>query len=169
MGDGEECEMGKKGKGPDRAAIEGRRTLVAKGMLGHKSIRQIMKWIDEMPARQRPKDYAQSTIGRDMVAIRREWARVRVEIVDALVDEELARLNALAERVWEQAMGGKLEAVDRVLAIQRQRVALVSAGEGMDRAASGGLRVPLPARGQTRVQVDYVGDWREVLNRLPGE
>lgn len=163
--------MGRR-KAPDLAAIEAHRALVAAGVLARRSVRRIAADLargvpcgaceacEERGAcgqRVPVADCAPSTIGRDVQALRAEWAKVRMEKVDQLIGEEVARLNALEDGLWARAVAGNTEAVDRVVAIQRERVRLLRL------APSGGGIVPeLPSGGAARVQVtvEYVDDWR---------
>ncbi|MGH2353515.1 MAG: hypothetical protein ACRDJN_18070 [Chloroflexota bacterium] len=64
-------------------------------------------------------------IGRDVVALRQEWAKVRLEAVEQLFGEEVARWNSWEAAYWSKAVSGNVEAAKRVLAIQRERVRLL--------------------------------------------
>lgn len=84
---------------------------------------------------------------------------MRLEKVDQLVGEEVARLNALEDGLWAKAVAGNTDAVGRVVAIQRERVRLLRLAP----SGGGGLVPDLPSGGAARVQVtvEYVDDWRQ--------
>jgi hypothetical protein len=156
----------KTGRGGDAAAMEGRRTMVARGLLRRLSVRQIGMWLATLPEEERPADCSVATIFRDAQEVRREWKRERMELLDALLDEDLARLNELERALWDQAVAGRESAVDRCLAIQRQRAELVRPERTKEGGRDAGLRLPgVPAEGAMRLVVEYVDDWREELRR----
>ncbi len=68
--------------------------------------------------------YGKSSAHRDVLAIlgetRAEARDLALEVI--LLDSE--RLDDLTRVLWEKAMGGDLQVIDRLLAIIRQRVAL---------------------------------------------
>ena len=52
---------GRRGKG----AVEARRAVVAKGLMAHKSIREIAAELARLPAKARPRRCSPATVGRD--------------------------------------------------------------------------------------------------------
>ncbi len=169
---------------PTRAAVEARRALVAVRLLARRPIREIARELAALPEGERPVDCSRSTIARDALAIRAEWARARVDAMDQILGEDLARLAALEAEVYPRALTGDPAAVDRVLAIQRQRWQLlalaprpglvpgvpgvpgVSVGVGVAVGSdAGSVSGSAPA---LRVTVEYVDDWREARTEYAG-
>ena len=149
-------------RGPKAAALEGRRALVAARLLERKTVRQIARELLELPEGERPADCSPTAVGRDVLAIRGEWARFRRATVDALVGEELARLNALEAVWWPKALAGDGEATERVLAIIRERLRLFAPA-----GVRGAALLPAAPR-ELRARVEYVEDWRAVVAASAG-
>lgn len=92
-----------------------RRTKVATLLLAHATQGQIGTMLG----------VSRQTVNADVKAIRQQWREERAEAYDRYVAEDVKRLEALERAIWPQAMGGKLLAVDRVLAIISQRSQLI--------------------------------------------
>lgn len=60
---------------------------------------------------------SKTTVHRDLVKIRADWAERRSASYDRWVSEIVALLDAARKRVMPQVMNGSLRAVDRLLAI----------------------------------------------------
>ena len=169
----------RKQRAADEAGVDARRLEVARLLMEHKNYREIVKALKDLPAERRPASCSVPTVARDLKELREEWALARRTLVEELVDEEVARLNEL-EKVWwpkalDAASGVQGEATDKVLAIQRQRSALlgltgnkaaavqVMAGAAAS-AGAGGVNTegPLPAGAQVKVLVTYVDDRRDL-------
>jgi hypothetical protein len=158
--------MGMKGK----AGTEARNRLVAEMALKRMSVREIAAALTVLPAKQRPKGRSPSAVGRDLKALKEEWAAARRALVDELVDEEVARLNALEGVWWPKATDVESErqgeATDKVLAIQRQRAQYLKIGPGgragvsveAGAAAGGSVNTPVSAM---KIRVELVDDGRE--------
>lgn len=152
--------------------MEARRAVVARGLLAHKSIREIAAELARLPARERPRRCSPATVGRDALAVRAEWAKLRGEAVEAMVGEDLARLEALEAVWWPKALKAEEAATDKVLAIQRQRAGLLGVGAGGTRmTVEAGTKVSAGTEGESggqgqqvtqgmRVVVEFVDDWR---------
>lgn len=155
---------------------EERQLEVARLLLERKNYRQIMTALLALPPGRRPAKVSLGTISRDVKALREAWAAERGRLTEELVAEEVARLNALEGVWWPKAMEAGDKATDKVLAIQRQRAALLglsgSGGRGavqvtagaMAAAGSGGVNEsgPLPAGAQVKVLIEYVDDRRDL-------
>ena len=158
--------------------VEWRRMRVAQGMLAHKSVRQIQTELALLAEEGMGKQCSTGTVGNDMKAVRALWATERKQAVEELVAEDLVRLRELEKRWWDEATGKGEEAgeaSERVMAIMRQRAALlwmgmnakpavqVTAG-AMASAGSGGVNEsgPLPAGAQVKVLIEYVDDRRDL-------
>ena len=155
---------------------EERQLEVARLLLERKNYRQIMAALLALPPGRRPAKVSLGTISRDVKALREAWAAERGRLVEELVGEEVARLNALEGVWWPKAMEAGDKATDKVLAIQRQRAALLglggSGGRGavqvtagaMAAAGSGGVNEsgPLPTGAQVKVLIEYVDDRRDL-------
>ena len=153
--------------------VEQRRQRVAQGLLAHKTLRQIHAELEgdtERPAR-----CSLATVGRDALAVRQEWAAARTGSVNELVAEELARLRELEKAWWDKARAGEGDATERVLAIMRQRSALLGLGAsktavqvtagamaGVAVSDEAGRRAALASASAVKVRVEYVDDWRTV-------
>ena len=169
----------RKPRAADEAGVDARRLEVARLLMEHKNYREIVKALEELPAERRPANVSLSTVSRDVAALRAEWARERAQLVSEMVGEEVERLNRLEAAWWERAVDKESvqqgEATDKVLAIQRQRSALlgltgnkaaavqVMAGAAAS-AGAGGVNTegPLPAGAQVKVRVTYVDDRRDL-------
>src|SRR5207245_132795 len=82
-----------------------------------------------------------ATIGRDALELRAEWANARLAAIEEAMAEELARLAALEAVWWPKAVKAEATATDKVLAIQRQRMALLGwRGGGTRLAVEAGAR-----------------------------
>ena len=68
---------------------------------------------------------AQSTVSRDLAAIRDEWLERRMTAYDDWVAEELAKLDELERSLLALALAGQTSAVDRVLGIMDRRAKLL--------------------------------------------
>ena len=80
------------------AAIEARRALVAQGLLAGKRVREIAAELADLPPEARPGDCSKSTIGRDALRLRAEWAQARAAALEA-------RLAAPAETPGQARVG----------------------------------------------------------------
>ena len=159
-------EDGRRGKG----AVEARRAVVAKGLLAHKRIREIATELAQLPAGERPRRCSAATVGRDALALRAEWAKLRGAAAEAMVGEDLARLEALEAVWWPKALLAEEVATDKVLAIQRQRAGLLGVGSGGGArmtveagakvSAGAGNEAATQAAQGVRVVVEFVDDWR---------
>ena len=167
----------KKQRAASEVGPEQRRLLVAKLLMERKNYRQIMEELLALPEEERPKSVSLGTVARDVAALRAEWMKERTRLVDELVGEEVERLNRLEAVWWPDALEKDKDATDKVLAIQRQRMALlglgakrgavqVTAGAVATGAAgaAGGVNTegPLPAGAQVKVLVEYVDDRRDL-------
>lgn len=99
--------------GPVEIAI--RREQVAGLMLGYSSVRQIAEALGIHP----------STAYRDTLAVRLEWQKHRVQLVDAALAEDLKRLEAAEKAIWVKVLKGDLLAIDRMLRIMERRAKLL--------------------------------------------
>jgi hypothetical protein len=145
-------------------------------VLQHLSVREIAAALRTLPPEQQPKDCSKSTIGRDVAALRQQWRARTATVIAELIAEELAKLDAADAVYWPRALAGKLEALDRWLAIHRQRMALLTGGRAAAGTAAGvaagahGVQLPVaPTDGALRVLVEYVDDWRAVRHATAGE
>ena len=167
-----------KKRAADEVGPEQRRLLVAQLLMERKSYRQILAELMRLPEKQRPKGLSLGTVTRDVAALRAEWAVERGRLMDELVGEEVERLNRMEASWWERAVdkgsAQQAEATEKVLAIQRQRRALlgltgskaavqVMAGAAAS-AGGGGVNTegPLPAGANVKVLVTYVDDRRDL-------
>ena len=164
----------RKGAGrPRKPGPEARRRLVAELALKRLSGREIAAALQALPEAERPSSCSVPTVARDLAALKEEWAAARRELVEELVDEEVARLNELEKGWWPKAVDPQSEAqgeaTDKVLAIQRQRAQFLKIGPGgragvaveAGAAASGpggGAGGPVSA---VKIRVELVDDWRE--------
>lgn len=94
-----------------RADIETRRIRVAEMLLEGRSQRQMAKALG----------VGLATINRDVKAVRAEWADRRVELLDSVGAEDLARTDAAIAAIWSQVVAGKLIAVDRLVSLLQYR------------------------------------------------
>src|SRR6266508_316581 len=114
--------------------VEWRQQYVALGMLAHRSVREIHAELVALEKQGKGVACSTATVGRDMQAVRATWAKARKAAVDELIGEQLARLVELEKRWWPVATGEGVEpeeaaaASERVLAIMRQRAALLGLG-----------------------------------------
>ena len=163
----------KKQRAADEAGPEKRRLLVAKLLMERKNYRQIMDELLRLPEKERPKSVSLGTVARDVAALRAEWAAERGRLMEELVGEEVERLNRLEAVWWPDAMQKDKDATEKVLAIQRQRIALMGLGghrgavqvtAGAVAGTVGGVNTegPLPAGAQVKVLVEYVDDRRDL-------
>jgi hypothetical protein len=142
--------------------VERRRELVAKGLLARKTVREIAAELAALPNGERPARCSAATIGRDALALRADWVKARSGAIEEAAAEELARLAALEAVWWPKAMATDPVATDKVLAIQRQRLALLGLGGGRAKlTVEAGSRTREGEGAQAmRVVVEYVDDWR---------
>ncbi|MGI8424414.1 MAG: hypothetical protein ACR2NO_09955 [Chloroflexota bacterium] len=150
-------------------SAEGRKKLVAELAMKRLTVREISAALAEMPEKQRPVSYSSSVVGRDLKELREEWATARKAVVEEMIDEGVARLNALEKVWWPLAVTADKDATDRVLAIQRQRAQFLRIGPGVRggvsvtagaAAADGaaGANGPVSA---VKIRVELVDDWRD--------
>lgn len=92
---------------------ERRRSLVAELAVAGMTERQI---VDALRERFNIA-VSKTTVHRDLVKIRADWADRRSSSYDAWVSEMIALLDTARKRVMPQVMQGNLWAVDRILAI----------------------------------------------------
>ncbi len=174
MATGQETKGGLRGK----ALAEWRQQQVALGLLAHKSVREIHAELVALAAKGMGKRCSSATVGRDAQAVRLTWAETRRNAAEEVVAEDLARLKQMERRWWAKADSDDAdagEASERVLAIMRQRAALLGLGSAGGRAAvqvtAGAMAAgasgtnengPLPAGAQVKVLVEYVDDRRDL-------
>ena len=155
------------------AEQDARRLEVARLLIAHKSYREIVVALEQLPPERRPKNVSLATVSRDVAALRAEWVEERSGLVQELVAEELERLRLLEGVWWPDALLKDKDATDKVLAIQRQRMALMGIGgsrgavqvtAGAAAGTTGGVNTegPLPAGAQVKVLVEYVDDRRDL-------
>jgi hypothetical protein len=93
-----------------------------------------------------------------------------------VIGEEIARLNAVERVWWPRVLEGEGEALDRWLALQRERVKLRGLVPGGSRLM--GISIPGPGElaglppgstARVRVEVEYVDDWRAARAVSAGE
>jgi hypothetical protein len=158
--------------------VEWRRQYVAQGMLAHKTVRQIQAELEKLATEGVGERCGTGTVGRDVQAVRAAWVETRKKAIEEVVAEDLARLKEMERRWWAKANSddqGAGEAAERVLAIMRQRAALLGLGSSGGRGAVqvtagamagsvGGVNTegPLPAGAQVKVLVEYVDDRRDL-------
>ena len=163
----------KKQRAADEAEQAVRRVAVARLLMERKNYREIVLALQELPEEERPKNVSLSTVSRDVAVLRAEWAAERGRLMEELVGEEVERLNRLEAVWWPDAMGKDKDATDKVLAIQRQRMALLGLGgsrgavqvtAGAMAGTTGGVNTegPIPAGAQVKVLVTYVDDRRDL-------
>lgn len=92
---------------------ERRRSLVAELAVAGMTERQIVDALRERFSIA----VSKTTVHRDLVKIRADWADRRSSSYDAWVSEMIALLDTARKRVMPQVMQGNLWAVDRILAI----------------------------------------------------
>ena len=157
--------------------VEWRQQQVALGLLAHKSVREIHAELVPVMKEGTGKGCSPATVGRDAQAVRAQWVETRRSAVEEVVAEDLARLKEMERFWWGKANtdGPEAgEASERVLAIMRQRAALLGLGSGgrgavqvtagAMAAGAGGVSTegPLPAGAQVKVLVEYVDDRRDL-------
>lgn len=96
-------------------AIAARREQVAQLVLARHSIRAIA---DDLGA-------TKSTIHRDIIALRGEWKRERLEAMEQTADEELQRLLVAERAIWPHVITGDLGSIDRLLKIMERRAKML--------------------------------------------
>ena len=163
--------MGKRTR--DGASVARRRRLVAELAAKRLSGREIAKALAALPEGERPESCSVPTVARDLAALKEEWAAERRANVAELLDEELARLNALEQSWWPKAVDPagpeQGRATNRVLAIMRQRMKLLGVGGGAGRrtaARNGGAALTRTseasgASGPAKIRAELVDDWRD--------
>ena len=107
--------MGKPQPDAKREEIAARRTQVASLRLAHLTETEIAAKLG----------VAQSTVSRDLTAIRAEWYDRRMTAYDDWVAEELAKLDRLERSLLPLAVSGQTSAVDRVLGVMDRRARLL--------------------------------------------
>ena len=157
--------------------VEWRQQQVALGLLAHKSVREIHAELVSVMKAGTGKGCSPATVGRDVQAVKAQWVERRQSAVEEVVAEDLARLKEMERFWWGKANtdGPEAgEASERVLAIMRQRAALLGLGSGgrgavqvtagAMAAGPGGVNTegPLPAGAQVKVLVEYVDDRRDL-------
>jgi hypothetical protein len=107
---------------------------------------------------------SRSTVGRDVQALRAEWAAARVATVELVTGEQLARLRAMLLVLWPKVINpeakGHDQAIDRAARLieLQARIARVL-------APSGALpELPPGTAGRISVEVVYARDWRSARN-----
>lgn len=98
-----------------RGDIEERRTRVAEMLLARISEREMARKLR----------VSLGTISHDVAAVRAEWLAHRTTNVEQIASEDLARLERAEAAIWTQIEGGKLLAIDRLLAIMERRAKLL--------------------------------------------
>lgn len=138
-----------------RASREARRRQVGAMLCGGANYREIARALN----------VALGTVHGDAEFCRAEWAKERVSDTDLLVNQTLARLDAMLTGCWTAARAGHLESVDRVLKIEAQRAKLL----GLDAAT----RVELAGKVDiTAVSLELNVEWielRAIVTRALGE
>ena len=138
---------------------------MAKGLLSHKSVREIAAELEKSRAlRKRLGDCSLSTLVRDARAVRAMWVREHLKVVEELFAEDLARFAAIEALLMPKCLDGDGEAIDRWLRVQAARAQrlgirptarVIGTGDGMSPDdAPGGAAI--------EVRVRYVDDWRAV-------
>ena len=74
---------------------------------------------------------SRQTVCEDVKAILAEWRATRLENTDDFAMVQLARLEKMHEGIWEEAKGGNLNAIDRVLAISRREAEIMGSDAAM--------------------------------------
>lgn len=118
---------------PLKVDAEERRVHVAEALLARRPLRRIARDLG----------VAVATVHKDVTRIRDEWSRARLANFDALVGEELTRLEAAERAIWPHVLDGKGWAVDRLLSIQERRAKYL------------GLDAPEQRRDDVRIEVVY--------------
>ena len=139
-----------------------RLTLVEQALLAGTPVDQIARDLARLPSSERPEDCSLATIEQDVQFIRTAW-RQRTSSTgfqDRLAGD-VARLDQM-ERAWlPLALTGDRDASERVLAIHRQRHALMQAAQNrqtlLEEARQQILTEDPP---EVRIVVTYVDDWR---------
>lgn len=92
---------------------------------------------------------AKTTVGRDVAAVRAEWQARRVELMDSVGAEDLARTDAILRAVWPDVVLGKLLAIDRALNVlaYRAKVLGLAAPQKLDLGVGAELANVLAALG----------------------
>lgn len=108
----------------------------------------------------------------ELEAEERAGVREGREVPEGL-KEEIRLLDELLAEWRDRAMKGEGEAVDRVLAIQRQRATLLQTWPGAGGTGASGMRVSAGSGGrgdekEVRVVIEYVDDWRQAGRRSTG-
>lgn len=91
--------------------VENRRVEVASLLLAGRTQRQMAEMLG----------VGKGTISRDVVAIRAEWQGRRLELLDSVGAEDLARTDAAIAAIWDEVLNGKLPAVDRLVSLLQYR------------------------------------------------
>ncbi len=94
-----------------RSEIETRRIEVARMLLEGCSQREMAHALSVGPP----------TINRDVKAIRQEWQERRIELMDTVGAEDLARTDAAIVAIWKKVQDGQLGAVDRLVSLLQYR------------------------------------------------
>ena len=97
------------------AQIEERRKKVAANLLGGLTYRQMAETFG----------VSLGTIANDVRIVLGRWRREQVQNADEWTRLELERLNRLTNALWNNALDGKLAAVDRILKVMERRAKLL--------------------------------------------
>ena len=138
---------------------------MAKGLLSHKSVREIAAELEKSKALQkRLGNCSLSTLVRDARSVRAMWVREHLSVVEELFAEDLARFAAIEALLIPKCLEGDGEAIDRWLRVQAARAQrlgirptarVIGTGDGMSVEEA-------PHGAAIEVRVRYVDDWRAV-------
>jgi hypothetical protein len=105
----------------NKVQIEQRRKLVAANLLGGLTYAEIGRALN----------VSKATIASDYKAILAEWRQHYAAKADDYLGLQLRRLDTLLNALWDDAKGGNLQKLDRVLAIMDRQSALLGLSKGI--------------------------------------
>lgn len=126
-----------------RAEMARRRELVAELMLSGATERQMTERLK----------VSAGTVHNDVVAVRQEWAKNRMDTYEKYVDAYDARLRQLERRIAQLITEGDLGAIDRALKILDQRARLL----GLNAPTRMDVRSDDPISNEIRVLAEKLG------------
>jgi len=91
-----------------------------------------------------PKNYNGSRVAADVRALLQSYLEQKRYAIETVLYLDLERLDTLLAAVWDTAIGGDLDAVDRALKIMQQRAKLL---------------------GLEKIAISVEADWRQELKR----
>jgi len=82
------------------------------------------------------------TINRDIKLLREQWRQENIEAIDAVMVDDLRRIQVALNAIWTQVLGGELQATDRMVKLIETRAKILgySAPAKID-VTSGGDKV----------------------------